>query len=131
MEKLKVEKGGPDDFIWVEKIFKQSKVLGNFFWMKQAIERGHGFHVIREVGFVRFHKNKEGQNVIGEIAVCESAQRGGFGKDLLDSVPLPILLKTDTDNIKSNAFYKKNGFKLMGKTSGKNKEFNWWLKCAV
>lgn len=126
-----VVKGEAADLIWVEKIFKQAKVLGNFFWMKQGIERGHGFLVWRELGFVRFHKNREGVNVIDEIAVSLEHQRSGIGRSLVDAVPKPIILKTDSDNVKSNAFYKKHGFKLQGKVQNKDgKLFHWWLKCA-
>ena len=128
---VKVEPYRQEDLIWIEKIFNQHrKLLGNFFWMKGALKKSNQkMVVIREKGFCRyrFDKKKNGW-VIEELAVDENSQRDGIGKLLLNSIPLPLYLKTDTDNVKSNAFYKKNGFILLGVSSGKKKQFNNWVK---
>lgn len=119
-----------DDLGWVEVIFKQnSSLLGNFFWMKQALERGHKMLVIREKAFCRYHwDKKKTANVIDEIAVHRDHQRHGLASEIIKAIETPIWLKTDVDNVKSNAFYKREGFKLLGQSSGKTKLFNIWCK---
>jgi ribosomal protein S18 acetylase RimI-like enzyme len=118
------------DLDWVEEIFKQNaKLLGNFFWMKQGLERGHKMIVIPKKAFCRFRfDKKKAAYVIDEIAVHKDHQRLGFAHDLISKVPKPIFLKTDTDNEKSNAFYKKEGFLLMSTVAGTKKTFNIWMK---
>lgn len=121
----------PSDWPWVERVFKQhAKMLGNFFWMKQSYEKGRGrIWVVPEIGFIHLTYAKEGITVIQDIAIEKNAQRGGHGKALLSILKGVIKLKTDAENIQSNAFYKKYGFKLVGQVkSRKGKPINIYMR---
>lgn len=81
---------------------------------------GHHFKIIRNIGFVRYHwMNKYQANVIQEIAVAQEHKGKGYGKELLNFVPTPMLLKCNADNDTGNAFYKACGMHKAGECSTK------------
>lgn len=125
-----VERGAKTDLVWIESIWKENiKLLGNFYWMKQALPRpGHFLIVIREKAFCHYHRQKLGY-VIDEVAVGKDHQRQGLAEQIVKAIPHPIFLKTDNDNEKSNKFYLKLGFKKLKESKSKNgaKTFNHYV----
>lgn len=78
------------------------------------------------IGFIHFHKRKDGWNTIHEIGVLKEYQGTGVGKKLFNMTPKPRRLKTTVDNIKANEFYKRQGLKLIGQEQGKIRLLNIW-----
>lgn len=79
------------------------------------------WNVIPFVGFVRYSfMLKYSAYVIHEIGIVEDKLGRGYGTQLLNSVPLPILLKCDKGNDVGNAFYKAIGMNCAGLTATKN-----------
>src|SRR5689334_4975405 len=111
-EKLKLRPALPSDEDWIKKIYAKNKInLGSFdLWSswKDYIEKRKGqFTVINEIGFIRYaYMKKYFAYVVHEIGVTEECLGHGYGKLLLQSVPVPILLKCNKDNERGNAFYK-------------------------
>jgi hypothetical protein len=72
------------------------------------------------VGFIRYAwMNKYSAYVVHEIGVFDDFQGLGYGAKLLTQVPIPVLLKCNTDNERGNAFYKDMGMTCAGKTHTK------------
>lgn len=68
-------------------------------------------------GFVRWNWSKKFQaNMVKDIAVLASMRGLGIGRELLQSVPLPIVLKCNADNFDGNFFYAKMGMVNSGTT---------------
>lgn len=78
------------------------------------------------VGFVHFHRRRDGWNTIHEIGVLREYHDFGIGKTLFELVPKPRRLKTTIDNDKANEFYKRRGMNLIGREKGKKREINVW-----
>lgn len=78
------------------------------------------------VGFIHFHKRKDGWNTVHEIGILKEYQGTGVGKKLFNMIPKPRRLKTTEDNIKANEFYKRQGLKLTGQEQGKKRLLNIW-----
>lgn len=74
------------------------------------------------VGFVHFHKRLDGWNTLHELVVDKNYQGQGIGKELYVCVPLPMRLKTTTDNIYAQKFYELNGVKKVRVEQGKKRE---------
>jgi len=88
------------------------------------------------VGFVHFyHRKKDKQTTIYEIAVLPQKQKRDFGKKMITELieysrhlnRETILLKCPVRN-NSNGFYKKMGFKLIKTVCGKKRQLNVWTK---
>ena len=62
------------------------------------------------VGFVHYHARRDGWHTLHEIGLLKSHQGQGLGQRLLAQVPLPIRLKTTTDNAGAARFYEREGF---------------------
>lgn len=78
------------------------------------------------IGFVHYHKRRDGWNTIHEIGVRKDFQSMGIGKELFEMVPKPRRLKTTKDNIKANDFYKMRGMDMIGTEKGRKRELNVW-----
>lgn len=75
------------------------------------------------VGFVHWHMRLDGWSTIYEIA---TATRGkGIGTMLLHSVPKPLQLKCP-EGSSANAFYERNGGKLVATVDGRKRRLNVW-----
>lgn len=83
------------------------------------------------VGFIHYHKRKDGWNTIHEIGVDKNFISKGIGKKLFNMVPIPRQLKTTTDNIKANEFYKRQGLDLIRVEKGNKRELNVWKEKRV
>lgn len=121
-----IEEALPTDKEWIEAIYKQNRSeLGSFnlFYSWDNYVEGKGnfkFLVIRPFAFVRYGwMKKYDAYVIQEIGVGRSERGKGFGAQLLQAVPTPLLLKCNCDNEVGNAFYKKMGMTLSGNTETK------------
>ena len=119
------------DFEWIKPLFKLNEgILGSAdmtLWRYQNGQKKDQFVVIRPHAFAHFNRKKNGEVMLYEIAVDPKMKRQGLGKALLDYMGTPMLLKTDADNIESNAFYKKWGFVLLGsKFTKSGKKVNVW-----
>lgn len=116
----------PQDEPWLKKLYaKNKKEIGSFNLFMSwdnfiKGKRGHFFFVIPNVAFIRYHwMSKYQANVVQEIAVAEDHKGRGYGKELLDNVPLPVLLKCNADNDSGNAFYKAVGMRKSGQCATK------------
>lgn len=81
------------------------------------------------VGFLRWHRRRDGWNTIYEICVSADFRGEGIGKHLLSKIQKPIRLKCPEDN-KANAFYKHLGFLLVSIENGKKRKLNIWTLSA-
>jgi ribosomal protein S18 acetylase RimI-like enzyme len=79
------------------------------------------------IGFVDFHKRRDGWNTIREIAVRKDFKQKGVGKKLFNMVPKPRRLKCTVDNQYSNDFYKSQGMKLISVEPGRKRQLNVWV----
>lgn len=108
---------------------KFSNELG--FVMRVSLERAIDkaeLHVARNpdgdvIGFVNWHRRRDGISVIYEIAVHPDYQKLGVGANLLWSVPAPIRLKVTTDN-PANAFYQSLNMRLIATEAGRKRPLN-------
>lgn len=127
-----VQPAAPTDKRWILDLFKlYGASIGDEFvawreWQSYwtAIRRGRASNerwlVIRPYGFVHYRKRRDGMHVIHEVAVTKEAQGKGIGRQLVESVPRPVKLLTDADNIPSNALYRKLGFVLVGRKTARS-----------
>lgn len=128
---LDVVPAAPIDRHWILSLFNRySDSIGDDFaawreWQSYwtAIRHGKGssesWLVIRPHGFIHYRTRRDGMHVICEVAVAPQAQRKGIASCLLQSVPKPVTLFTDADNIPSNGLYRKLGFVLVGKKTAR------------
>lgn len=115
------------------KIRKQySKELGapHYPAMRSAVNRRE--IIVAEfdeliVGYVYFHRRKDGWNTIYEIATASDWTRHKIATGLLCGIPYPIQLKCPVDN-PANKFYEQQGFQFMGQEKGIRRELNIWNK---
>lgn len=80
------------------------------------------------VGFVNWHKRRDGWHTIYEIAVRRERHGEHIGKALLSAVPKPLRLKCTVDNEAANAFYASQGLNLVRVEQGRKRELNVWEK---
>lgn len=83
----------------------------------------------RVVGFVNWHKRRDGWHTIYEIAVDKQRHREKIGSALLNAVPNPKQLKCTIDNDNANLFYEQ---KLLfgGVENGRKRRLNIWKSQA-
>lgn len=106
---------------WVAKLFDKNKdtlgVVGGglafYRWYNDGNDRARWI-VIPEIAFAHYLIRKDGFKVLYEIAVDSEHRRKGLATALIKKIGYPIELKTDKDNVASNAFYLRLGFWLMG-----------------
>lgn len=83
------------------------------------------FHEGTIVGFVNWHKRKDGWRTIYEIAVHRDWRGRGVGKALMRAVGIPVRLKCPVDNV-SNRFYEGLGMNLVRVEDGRVRRLNVW-----
>jgi ribosomal protein S18 acetylase RimI-like enzyme len=122
MSKSDVVEAKADDIPWITLLYyANEKILGNPFWLLNSYNRpNHALLVVRPVGFVHYKRNTGGMKTIIEMAVSQSAKRSGIGKQLVKAVGRPVSLKTDADNVESNAFYRAMGLMCVGQTRSRS-----------
>lgn len=77
------------------------------------------------LGFVRWHRRRDGWSTIYEIAVDRTHIGHGIGRALLEAVPLPRRLKCTVDNA-ANEFYAHAGGTLARVEAGRVRQLNVW-----
>lgn len=85
------------------------------------------------VGFVDFHRRRDGQVTLYHIAVAPAARRQNVGRAMLDELATVarashagrILLKCPVDLL-ANAFYQHYGFRLEETLNGRKRALNVW-----
>jgi ribosomal protein S18 acetylase RimI-like enzyme len=121
LAKLGIAKAGKGQEHLIKLIYKESrKELGSFnlyqCWEKylSGQSREH-FWVYKNCGFVRWVESKKyGGNYIHDIGILKEHRGKSIGKKLLQSIPLPIVLKCNEDNVSGNNFYKAIGMYQSG-----------------
>ncbi len=127
------------DAVLLKKIYSESKdELGSFnlyqCWDFYLAGKNNEQYWVNQYGFVRWAPSKKyGANLIKDIGVLREYQGLLYGRQLLQSVPLPVVLKCNADNVNGNAFYKKMGMNQAGQTHTKKgrpqiiwtKTWNW------
>lgn len=105
------------------------------FVRRVALEAGiksKNFHVAIHdgvlVGFVLFHRRKDGIQTIYDLAVHKDYAGLGIGRQLLYSVPCPVRLKVKRDNARANTFYTHAGMRLI---SSDEKLNTYYMKVLV
>jgi len=92
---------------------------------KGVIEKKHML-VDRETGsFCHFHIRKDGVTVIYEILVTPAARGLGLGKAMINMLTKPVRAKCP-ENLPSNGFYEKVGFRKITVEEGKKRKLNIW-----
>lgn len=125
--------GNEDDLRPIKKITNQLRDTLPFVMnvaLKEAISKDELYVAEMDgivVGFIHFHKRKDGINTIHEIGVSKDYQSKGIGGKLFDLVPIPRRLKTTEDNKIANMFYGKKGMEMIGKEQGKKRILNTWM----
>jgi len=77
------------------------------------------------VGFINWHKRRDGWSTVYEVAVDKAHTNKHIGVSLLNAVPLPRRLKCTTDN-PANAFYKQQGMAHVRTEDGRKRPLNVW-----
>lgn len=117
-----------DDLKDIKKIANQNREFIGFVMnvaLKESIEKQSLKVLIKDksiIGFVHYHKRRDGWNTLHELAVAKEYQHYGYGQKLFDDVPQPIRLKTTADNINAINFYLKNSMTHVRNEQGKKRE---------
>jgi len=97
----------------------------------QCFEVYVAFNGDQLLGFVNWHKRRDGWRTIYEIAVHRDWRGRGVGKALARAVGIPVRLKCPVDN-DSNRFYEGLGMTLVRREDGRVRVLNVWeLKKGV
>lgn len=130
---IKIRKANIDDYKEIKRISNQHREYLPFV-MRVSIEesiKNNGVFVacLEEsvVGFIHFHKRKDGITTLHEIGVERGFENKGIGKKLVSIINGPIRLKVTQDN-PANEFYRKLGFKFIETISGKKRDLNVYIK---
>lgn len=78
------------------------------------------------IGFMHWHKRKDGWSTRYHLCVQKDSRGKGIGKMLVDKVPKPNKGRCPIDN-ESNKFFRKIGAKFRGTESGKKRRLNVWV----
>ena len=78
------------------------------------------------IGFLRWHRRRDGWSTIYEICVRADFRGLGIGKCLLNHIPRPIRLKCPVDN-DANVFYERLGLTHTETESGRKRKLNIWM----
>lgn len=113
-----IRKVTKDDYDWLYAVFLKQTGLGdaNSFrveWWRTWNSPGHKtrWHADADrTGFIAFNIRKDGVRNVIYIAVDPDKQQRGTGRQLIDSIGLPVICKTGTENDGANAFYRRLGF---------------------
>jgi len=100
-----------------------------------AIDAGPGVHAAADpVGFVDFHRRRDGQVTLYHIVVGSPSRARGIGRALLQALIEAarqagcsrIALKCPVD-LPANEFYRRNGFHLEETLDGRKRPLNVWV----
>lgn len=105
--------------------------------LREQIERGQLLVALDEdelVGFVDYHRRRDGQITLYHIVVAPKSRRQGAGRALLATLEgvahaancRQILLKCPVD-LPANEFYRHYGFHLEDTLNGRKRPLNVWL----
>ena len=118
-----------EDYPQIKRIANQHRQFLPFVMRVSIVEATKGGEVYvahvgdHVVGFVNFHKRRDGTTTIHEIAVDRASGGTGVGKSLVGLLDRPIMLKVTQDN-PANQFYQKLGFEIVGTQHGKIRPLN-------
>ncbi len=116
-----------DDINHIKQIADKNKTELGFVLrpaLMEAVQRGELLY--NPLGaFCHWHRRRDGVSVIYEICVLKKLRGQGFGKEMIQSLPLPIRLKCLVDNV-ANDFYQYLGFELVATEPGKKRALNIW-----
>lgn len=100
--------------------------------MRPSLQRGvekRELHIAeytgQVVGFVNWHKRRDGWSTIYEIAVDKSHKLKHIGSSLVNAVPSPRRLKCTVDN-PANEFYKRLGMNNVRVEDGRKRQLKVW-----
>ena len=120
------------DYVSIKKIANQHREYLPFV-MRVAIEDSIKRDEVlvaecnnRVVGFLHFHKRRDGYTTVHEIGIDREYQSMGIGKKLLSYLEKPIQLKVTKDN-QVNEFYKRLGFKFIKEVEGTKRVLNLYV----
>ncbi len=118
-----------EDYTQIKKICNQNREWLPFVMrvaIEESIKRDEVIVVEvggKVIGFIHFHKRKDGVTTLHEIGVDKDYQRLGIARELVSKLERPIKLKVVKEN-PANEFYQKLGFEFIGSTLGKKRELN-------
>lgn len=81
------------------------------------------------IGFVNWHKRRDGWRTVYEIAVHRDWRGRGVGKALMRAVGQPVRLKCPVDNA-SNRFYEGLGMNIARTETGRVRALNVWERAS-
>jgi ribosomal protein S18 acetylase RimI-like enzyme len=113
----------PTDEPWVARLWRSAGVFGSGLLVRRALNStSHNeFCVgVREKAFAHYRVRKDGVRVLYEIAVDPAHKRHGIGRALIAHLGVPVLLKTDADNVAARSFYERMGMRLVGQKVARN-----------
>lgn len=120
------------DLVAIKKIANQYKTELGYVMLpalRESIARYELYVAViglEVVGFVNWHKRRDGVATIYEIAIHRDWAGKGIGKMLLSAVPRPLRLKCTTDNA-ANEFYGHAGMVLVSTEPGRKRPLNVWM----
>jgi ribosomal protein S18 acetylase RimI-like enzyme len=127
-----IRKASDDDYPSIKKIANEHRKFLPFV-MRVAIEdsiKRDEVYVAEingsVIGFMNFHKRKDGVTTVYEIGVTKDFQKLGIATKFIKKLNRPIALKVTEDN-PANLFYQKLGFKKTGQTKAKNRLLNIYI----
>lgn len=99
-----------------------------------AVADGPGVHGADPVGFVDFHRRRDGQVTLYHVVVAPPSRARGIGRALLQALIdvtrqagcSRIALKCPVD-LPANEFYRRNGFHLEETLDGRKRALNVWV----
>lgn len=105
--------------------------------LRERIEQGEMLVAVKDgevIGFVDYHRRRDGQITLYHIAVEPLRQQQGVGQALVDALHgvaretgcSRIALKCPTD-LEANRFYERYGFRLDETQSGQKRPLNVWV----
>lgn len=130
-----------DDIPGIMKIWRQNDRNLGFVPLPKLREASARFELLiaeeygQIVGFLNYHRRKDGRSTVYEIAVNRANQRQHIGAALLGSIPGDVRLKCTVEN-PANTFYEHEGFRMIGNEQGRKRVLNLWERkeqtsCAI
>lgn len=98
--------------------------------LREAIQRYElfvAYYGSQVVGFLHYHKRRDGLSTVYEIAVEKTRRGEGIGAALIAAVSGPVQLKCTVEN-PANLFYEAMGFQLIETDPGKRRALNVWRR---
>lgn len=104
--------------------------------LRERIERNEMLVAVRDnelIGFVDYHKRRDGQLTLYRIAIDEEDKGQRVGQALIDNLVViaraqgcsQIILKCPVD-LRANQFYEQHGFTPAGTVEGRRRSLNIW-----